>query len=141
MNISLGTDHAGFEYKEAIKEMLINKGYTVKDFGTNSNKSVDYPLFIRPAAESVASGECERGIVLGGSGNGEAMCANKVKGVRCALCWNIVTANLSRAHNDANMLSIGQRMVSEETALKIVNEWLDVPFDGGRHIRRISILE
>lgn len=141
MNISLGTDHAGFEYKEAIKEMLINKGYTVKDFGTNSNKSVDYPLFIRPAAESVASGECERGIVLGGSGNGEAMCANKVKGVRCALCWNIVTANLSRAHNDANMLSIGQRMVSEETALKIVNVWLDVPFDGGRHIRRISILE
>ena len=141
MNISLGTDHAGFEYKEAIKEMLINKGYTVKDFGTNSNKSVDYPLFIRPAAESVASGECERGIVLGGSGNGEAMCANKVKGVRCALCWNIVTANLSRAHNDANMLSIGQRMVAEETALKIVNVWLDVPFDGGRHIRRISILE
>ena len=141
MNISLGTDHAGFEYKEAIKEMLINKGYTVKDFGTNSNESVDYPLFIRPAAESVASGECERGIVLGGSGNGEAMCANKVKGVRCALCWNIVTANLSRAHNDANMLSIGQRMVSEETALKIVNVWLDVPFDGGRHIRRISILE
>jgi len=141
VNISLGTDHAGFEYKEAIKEMLINKGYTVKDFGTNSNKSVDYPLFIRPAAESVASGECERGIVLGGSGNGEAMCANKVKGVRCALCWNIVTANLSRAHNDANMLSIGQRMVSEETALKIVNVWLDVPFDGGRHIRRISILE
>ena len=141
MNISLGTDHAGFEYKEAIKEMLINKGYTVKDFGTNSNKSVDYPLFIRPAAESVASGECERGIVLGGSGNGEAMCANKVKGVRCALCWNIVTANLSRAHNDANMLSIGQRMVSEETALKIVNVWLDVPFDGGRHIWRISILE
>ena len=141
MNISLGTDHAGFEYKEAIKEMLINKGYTVKDFGTNSNKSVDYPLFIRPAAESVASGECERGIVLGGSGNGEAMCANKVKGVRCALCWNIVTANLSSAHNDANMLSIGQRMVSEETALKIVNVWLDVPFDGGRHIRRISILE
>ena len=141
MNISLGTDHAGFEYKEAIKEMLINKGYTVKDFGTNSNESVDYPLFIRPAAESVASGECERGIVLGGSGNGEAMCANKVKGVRCALCWNIVTANLSRAHNDANMLTIGQRMVSEETALKIVNVWLDVPFDGGRHIRRISILE
>ena len=76
VNISLGTDHAGFEYKEAIKEMLINKGYTVKDFGTNSNESVDYPLFIRPAAESVASGECERGIVLGGSGNGEALCAN-----------------------------------------------------------------
>lgn len=141
MNIALGTDHAGFEYKEAIKAMLIDKGHTVKDFGTNSNESVDYPLFIRPAAESVAGGECERGIVLGGSGNGEAMCANKVKGIRCALCWNVETAKLSRAHNDANMLSLGQRMISEETALEIVNEWLDVPFDGGRHARRVGLLD
>ena len=141
MKIALGTDHAGFEYKEAIKAMLIDKGHTVKDFGTNSNESVDYPLFIRPAAESVAGGECERGIVLGGSGNGEAMCANKVKGIRCALCWNVETANLSRAHNDANMLSLGQRMISEETALEIVNEWLDVPFDGGRHARRVGLID
>ncbi len=141
MNIALGTDHAGFEYKEAIKAMLIDKGHTVKDFGTNSNESVDYPLFIRPAAESVAGGECERGIVLGGSGNGEAMCANKVKGIRCALCWNVETANLSRAHNDANMLSLGQRMIPEETALEIVNEWLDVPFDGGRHARRVGLID
>lgn len=141
MKIALGTDHAGFEYKEAIKAMLIDKGHTVKDFGTNSNESVDYPLFIRPAAESVAGGECERGIVLGGSGNGEAMCANKVKGIRCALCWNVETANLSRAHNDANMLSLGQRMISEETALEIVNEWLDVPFDGGRHSRRVGLID
>ncbi len=141
MNIALGTDHAGFEYKEAIKAILIDKGHTVKDFGTNNNESVDYPLFIRPAAESVAGGECERGIVLGGSGNGEAMCANKVKGIRCALCWNVETANLSRAHNDANMLSLGQRMISEETALEIVNEWLDVPFDGGRHARRVDLID
>ncbi len=141
MKIALGTDHAGFEYKEAIKAMLIDKGHTVKDFGTNSNESVDYPLFIRPAAESVAGGECERGIVLGGSGNGEAMCANKVKGIRCALCWNVETANLSRAHNDANMLSLGQRMISEETALEIVNEWLDVSFDGGRHARRVGLID
>jgi len=141
MNIALGTDHAGFEYKEAIKAMLIDKGYTVKDFGTNSNESVDYPLFIRPAAKSVAGGECERGIVLGGSGNGEAMCANKVKGIRCALCWNVETANLSRAHNDANMLSLGQRMISEKTALEIVNEWLNVPFDGGRHARRVGFID
>ncbi len=141
MNIALGTDHAGFEYKEAIKAMLIDKGHTIKDFGTNSNESVDFPLFIRPAAESVAGGECERGIVLGGSGNGEAMCANKVKGIRCALCWNVETANLSRAHNDANMLSLGQRMISEETALEIVNEWLDVPFDGGRHARRVGLID
>ena len=141
MNIALGTDHAGFVYKEAIKAMLIDKGHTVKDFGTNSNESVDYPLFISPAAESVAGGECERGIVLGGSGNGEAMCANKVKGIRCALCWNVETANLSRAHNDANMLSLGQRMISEETALEIVNEWLDVPFDGGRHAMRVGLID
>ncbi len=141
MNIALGTDHAGFEYKEAIKAMLIDKGHTIKDFGTNSNESVDFPLFIRPAAESVAGGECERGIVLGGSGNGEAMCANKVKGIRCALCWNVETANLSRAHNDANMLSLGQRMISVETALEIVNEWLDVPFDGGRHARRVGLID
>ena len=141
MNIALGTDHAGFEYKEAIKAMLIEKGHTVKDFGTNSNESVDYPLFIRPAAESVAGGECERGIVLGGSGNGEAMCANKVKGIRCALCWNVETAKLSRAHNDANMLSLGQRMISEETALEIVKEWLAVPFDGGRHARRVGLID
>ena len=141
MNIALGTDHAGFEYKEAIKAMLIDKGHTIKDFGTNSNESVDYPLFIRPTAESVAGGECERGIVLGGSGNGEAMCANKVKGIRCALCWNVETANLSRAHNDANMLSLGQRMISEEAALEIVNEWLDVPFDGGRHARRVGLID
>lgn len=141
MNIALGTDHAGFEYKEVIKAMLIDKGYTVKDFGTNSNESVDYPLFITPAAKSVAGGECERGIVLGGSGNGEAMCANKVKGIRCALCWNVETANLSRAHNDANMLSLGQRMISEKTALEIVNEWLNVPFDGGRHARRVGFID
>ncbi len=141
MNIALGTDHAGFEYKEAIKAMLIDKGHTIKDFGTNSNESVDFPLFIRPATESVAGGECERGIVLGGSGNGEAMCANKVKGIRCALCWNVETANLSRAHNDANMLSLGQRMISVETALEIVNEWLDVPFDGGRHARRVGLID
>jgi ribose 5-phosphate isomerase B len=141
MNIALGTDHAGFKYKEAIKAMLIEEGHTVKDFGTNSIESVDYPLFIRPAAESVAGGECERGIVLGGSGNGEAMCANKVKGIRCALCWNVETANLSRAHNNANMLSLGQRMISEETALEIVKEWLAVPFDGGRHARRVGLLD
>lgn len=141
MNIALGTDHAGFEYKEAIKAMLIEMGHTVKDFGTNNNESVDYPLFIKPAAESVAGGECERGIVLGGSGNGEAMCANKVRGIRCALCWNTETANLSRAHNDANMLSLGQRMISEETALKIVNVWLDTPFDGGRHASRVDLID
>src|SRR5713226_2566109 len=107
MKISLGCDHAGFEYKEAIKSLLSSAGHEVVDFGTHSAETVDYPLFIRPAALAVARGECERGIVLGGSGNGEAITANKVRGVRCALCWNEQTAKWSRLHNDANMLALG----------------------------------
>jgi len=142
MNIALGSDHAGFEYKEAIKSMLLELGHQVEDFGTDSMEAVDYPLFIKPAAEAVADGRCERGIVLGGSGNGEAMCANKVKGIRCALCWNPKTARLARRHNDANMVSIGQRMIPREIALEIVREWLQTPFeDGGRHARRIAMLD
>ncbi len=142
MKIALGSDHAGFEYKEAIKSMLVELGHEVEDFGTDSTESVDYPLFIKPTAEAVADGRCERGIVLGGSGNGEVMCANKVKGIRCALCWNTEIARLARRHNDANMVSIGQRMITLETALEIVREWLQTPFeDGGRHTRRIAMLD
>src|SRR5207253_8203870 len=140
MKISLGTDDAGFRYKEKVKELLGQLGHEVKDFGTFSEETVDYPLFIRPAAESVAKGECERGIVFGGSGNGEAIAANKVRGVRCALCWNEESARLSRQHNDANVLSIGERLVSEELLAKIVRLWLDTPFEGGRHVRRIAAL-
>ncbi|HXC32651.1 MAG TPA: ribose 5-phosphate isomerase B [Verrucomicrobiae bacterium] len=141
MKISIGSDHAGFEYKEKIKVLLSSLGHEVHDFGTTSTEPVDYPLFIRPAAQAVASGECERGIVLGGSGNGEAMVANKVRGVRCALCWSLETARLGRAHNDANVLSIGQRMIPEDLALEIVKVWLVTPFDGGRHARRIAEIE
>ena len=141
MKIALGTDHAGFEYKEAIRKHLQTLGHEVQDFGTFSNESVDYPLFIRPAAESVADGLCDLGIVLGGSGNGEAMAANKVKGVRCALCWSVETAKLAKEHNDANVLSIGQRQISEELALKIVDTWLNTEFEGGRHSRRIEMLD
>lgn len=141
MKISLGTDHAGFIYKEKVKELLISLGHEVKDFGTWSEEAVDYPLFIRPAAQAVANGECERGIVFGGSGNGEAMVANKVRGVRCALCWNEESAKLSRQHNDANVLSLGQRLIAEELALEIVRIWLTTPFEGGRHARRIAELE
>jgi len=141
MKIALGTDHAGFEYKEAIRKHLQTLGHEVQDFGTFSNESVDYPLFIRPAAESVADGLCDIGIVLGGSGNGEAMAANKVKGVRCALCWSEETAKLAKEHNDANVLSIGQRQISEELALKIVDTWLNTEFEGGRHTRRIEMLD
>jgi ribose 5-phosphate isomerase B len=140
MKIALGTDHAGFRYKEKVKELVAALGHEMKDFGTFNEEPVDYPLFIRPAAEAVARGECERGIVFGGSGNGEAMAANKVHGARCALCWNEETARLSRQHNDANLLSIGQRMIPEELALKIVRVWLETPFEGGRHAKRVEEL-
>jgi ribose 5-phosphate isomerase B len=140
MKISLGTDHAGFRYKEKVKEFLGALGHEVKDFGTFNEEPVDYPIFIPPAAEAVVRGECDRGIVFGGSGNGEAMAANKVRGVRCALCWNEESARLSRQHNDANVLSIGQRMIPEELALKIVRVWLETSFEGGRHERRVAEL-
>lgn len=141
MKIALGSDHAGYRYKEKIKELLPSLGHEVVDFGTDSTEPVDYPKFIRPAAEAVARGECDRGIVLGGSGNGEAIAANKVRGVRCALCWNDETARLSRQHNDSNVLSLGERMISEEMALQIVRIWLSTDFEGGRHANRIAELE
>jgi len=141
MNIAIGSDHAGFRYKEAIKRLLNELGHAVDDFGTDSEEPVDYPLFIRPVALAVARGEADRGVVLGGSGNGEAMVANRVKGVRCALCWNIKAARLARQHNDANIISIGQRMITEEVALEIVRTWLETPFEGGRHLRRIQLID
>lgn len=141
MKIAIGSDHAGFRYKERIKKFLAERGHAVEDFGTNSAQSVDYPVFIRPVAEAVARGDAQRGIVLGGSGNGEAMMANRIRGVRCALCWNEETARAAREHNDANVLSLGERMISEETALKIVQIWLDTAFEGGRHVRRIEMLD
>jgi ribose 5-phosphate isomerase B len=141
MKIAISSDHAGFEYKEQIKDLLVGLRHEVKDFGTFSNAPVDYPLFIRPAAEAVARGESDRGIVLGGSGNGEAIVANKVHGIRCALCWTVETARLAREHNDSNVLSLGQRMIPEELALEIVRVWLATPFAGGRHARRIALIE
>lgn len=141
MNIAIGSDHAGFQYKEKIKTFLTSRGHSVKDFGTDSDAPVDYPRFIRPVAEAVARGECERGIVLGGSGNGEAITANRVKGIRCALCWNLDSARLGRQHNNANMISLGQRMMTAEMALEIVGIWLDTPFEGGRHQRRIELID
>ena len=140
MKISLGTDHAGFRYKESVKKLLEELGHEVKDCGTFSEEPVDYPVFIPPAAEAVVRGECDRAIVFGGSGNGEAMAANKVHGARCALCWNEETARLSRQHNDANVLSIGQRMIPEDLALKIVRIWLETAFEGGRHQKRVEQL-
>src|SRR5947209_20264079 len=120
MKIALGSDHAGFQYKEKIKALLGTLGHQVQDFGTFNEEPVDYPVFIRPAAEAVARGECDRGIVFGGSGNGEAMAANKVRGVRCARCWNEESARLSRQHNDSNVLSIGERMIPEDLLVNVV---------------------
>ncbi len=141
MKIAIGSDHAGFRYKQKIKEFLETIGHDVTDFGTDSEEPVDYPLFCRPVALAVASGEVDRGVVLGGSGNGEAMTANRIKGVRCALCWNTESARLGRMHNDANVISLGQRMMSEVEALEIVRVWLNTEFEGGRHIRRIQMLD
>jgi len=140
-SIAIGSDHAGFRYKEAIKAMLLSEGHTVRDFGTHSDVSCDYPDFIRPVAEAVAAGLFERGIVLGGSGNGEAIVANRIRGVRCGLCWNEQVAVWNRSHNDGNCLSIGERTVSEEDALKIVRIWLATEFEGGRHLNRIQKID
>ncbi len=141
MKIGIGSDHAGFQYKEQIRKLLAELGHDVTDVGTYSLAPVDYPLFIRPVAEGVARGEFERGIVLGGSGNGEAIVANRVRGIRCGVCWNEQLAIWNRAHNDANVLSIGQRTVSEAEALAIVKTWLATEFEGGRHLARINKID
>jgi len=141
MRIAIGSDHAGFRYKEKIRAHLAGLGHEVRDLGTFSPEPVDYPLFIRPVAEAVARGEYERGIVLGGSGNGEAIVANRVRGVRCALCWSVESARLGRAHNDANVISLGERMIPEDQVLPIVDVWLATPFEGGRHAARIAEID
>jgi ribose 5-phosphate isomerase B len=138
MKVALGTDHAGYEYKERIKRYLTERGHEVEDFGTHSAEVCDYPDFIYPAARAVGTGQCDRAIVLGGSGNGETIVANKVPGVRCAVCWTEELARLSRAHNDANVMSVGARTVSFELALKMIDVWLETSFDGGRHAERIE---
>ena len=141
MNIAIGSDHAGFDYKARINRLLQELGHEVRDFGAFDAEPVDYPVFIRPVAEAVARGEFERGIVLGGSGNGEAIVANKVKGIRCALCWSLDTARWAREHNDANVLALGQRTILPELALEIVRLWLATDFAGERHLRRIRQIE
>ena len=141
MKIAIASDHAGFPYKGLLARHLAASGHEVVDFGTSSPDPVDYPDFIRLAASAVASGRCERGIVLGGSGNGEAMAANRFHGVRCALCWNEESARLGRLHNDANVIALGERMVSEEMAIRIVDLWLTTPFEGGRHVSRNQKLD
>jgi ribose 5-phosphate isomerase B len=141
MRIAIGSDHAGFRYKERLRALLAEWGHEVSDFGTHSPEPVDYPVFVRPVAEAVARGEYERGIVLGGSGNGEAIVANRVPGVRCALCWNDESARMGRLHNDANVISLGERMIAEGALEGVVRTWLDTPFEGGRHERRIRLID
>lgn len=141
MKVAIGSDHAGFRYKEMLKAHLARQGHDVHDYGTHSTDSVDYPVFIRPVAEAVARGEGDRGIVLGGSGNGEAIVANRVPGVRCSLCWNVESARLARAHNDANVLSLGERLITEDEARAILDTWMTTEFEGGRHLRRIRLID
>ena len=141
MRIAIGSDHAGVAYKREFLGLLRELGHEVVDFGTDSEAAVDYPDFIRPVAEAVARGDFDRGVVLGGSGNGEQIAANKVRGIRCALCWDVTTARLARLHNDANILAVGQRVVGLETAKELLQIFLTTEFEGGRHIARIAKLE
>ncbi len=136
--IAIGCDHAGFPYKDSIIKLLRKEGIEVLDFGTNSEASVDYPDFIHPVANNVESGKADLGIVLCGSGNGAGMTANKHQGIRAALCWNNELVELSRQHNDANVLSIPARFVSKRMALKMVRTFITTSFDGGRHQRRVD---
>ncbi|MCB0566175.1 MAG: ribose 5-phosphate isomerase B [Phaeodactylibacter sp.] len=136
--IAIGCDHAGFPYRESIISLLKSKGVAVLDFGTDSPDSVDYPDFAHPVAEAVEAGDVQMGIVLCGSGNGVAMTVNKHQGVRAAICWNEELAGLARQHNDANVLSIPVRFVTETLALALVEAFLDTEFEGGRHARRVE---
>ena len=136
--ISIGCDHAGFPYKDSIVVLLEGKGIEVTDHGTRSSDSVDYPDFIHPVAKDVESGQVDLGVILCGSGNGASMTANKHQGIRAALCWTIEIAALARQHNDANILSLPVRFVSESEAHQMVITFLDTAFEGGRHARRVG---
>jgi ribose 5-phosphate isomerase B len=138
VRIAIAADHAGFPLKEQLRAFLESEGHEVLDLGTNSTDPVDYPPFCAAAARAVVAGEADRGIVLGGSGQGEQIAANKVRGARAALCNDLYVARLSRHHNDANVLAMGARIVAPVMAEDIVREWLATPFDGGRHVARIE---
>lgn len=138
MKIAIGGDHAGFLYKKDIKEYLVQKGFELKDFGTDSEESTDYPDYAHPLAEAVGNTEFDLGILICGSGNGVAMTANKHPKVRAALCWNTELSSLARQHNNANVLCLPARFVSLEEAKAMVDTFLQTPFEGGRHERRVN---
>ncbi|HET7874054.1 MAG TPA: ribose 5-phosphate isomerase B [Methylomirabilota bacterium] len=136
--IALGADHAGFELKESLKSWLIEHGYQVLDLGTHSHDSVDYPDYAAQVAEAVADGKVERGLLICGTGIGMTITANKVPGVRAALCSDLYTARMSREHNDANVLALGGRLMGAEMAEDLLKTWLETDFAGGRHARRVE---
>lgn len=138
MRIAVGGDHAGVILKTEVARLLLELGHEVRDLGTNTPEPVDYPDFCIAVAEAVSRGQAERGIIFGGTGNGEAMAANKVMGIRCAVVHDVTTARLARFHNDANMIALGARIVGLEVAKEIVRTWLTTPFEGGRHILRLE---
>lgn len=138
MKISIACDHGGFALKETVKDVLTKEGYEVKDFGTYNTESCDYPDFAAPAARAVADGECEKGIVICTTGIGVSIVANKIKGVRCALCTTVLQAEMTRKHNDTNILALGAGITGQNLALKIIDVWLNTDFEGGRHQRRVD---
>lgn len=141
LKVAIGADHGGFELKEKIIEYLKTNNIDFKDFGTFSNESCDYPIIAKKLAQEVAKGNFDKGILVCGSGIGVSIVANKVKGIRAALCWNLATAELSRLHNDSNILCLGQRQLENELAINIVNVWLKTDFEGGRHKKRVDMIE
>jgi len=136
--IAIGCDHAGFDYKEELKKYLLSKGLTVKDFGTNSKDSVDYPDFAHPLSNAVEKGECSFGILLCGSANGVAITANKHQGIRAAICWNVPIAALARQHNNANVICLPARYVSLDLSQQMIDAFMETEFEGGRHAGRVS---
>lgn len=139
MKIAIGCDHGGFVLKQSVLDCLLARGIEIVDCGTNSEDSVDYPVFGEKVARLVASGECDKGIVMCGTGIGISIAANKVKGIRCALCHNEYTAKMTAMHNNSNILAMGGRVVTPEEAVAIVSIWLDTPFEGGRHVKRVDM--
>lgn len=138
MKIAMACDHGGLRLKNVLKEYLLDNGYEVEDFGTNSEDSCDYPDYAGKAAKAVASGACDKGVVICGTGIGVSITANKVNGIRCALCHDVFSAKATRAHNDSNMIAMGQRVIGEGLALEILKAWLSTEFEGGRHVQRIE---
>lgn len=141
MKVAIGCDHAGYPLKVAVEDKLLKEGYEIIDLGTDSTEPVDYPGYGKAVGEAVARGLAERGIVICGSGIGISIAANKVKSVRCALCTSVEMAEMSRRHNDANVLAMGARMIEQDLAFKIVDRWFETGFEGGKHLRRINMLD